>query len=1003
MVANLTTRDIREAFADYDRNDAIGRIRTGCWLAIVLLPLGCVVDRIAYYTAFWDYLIIRGVYAGLMFPLLWVVSTDWGQRNHRTLGVVLAMIPAACMSTIIYFTRDPASPYYAGLNLVLLTIGLVLRWDLTQSVVALFLVLAMYTGVLLTRLDKLIPHRNGQAAPQGSTVLGTVEDVNRGILNSTHALDRLAGEIPTNSPALPLVLDGRKQLERAGFQLGNIRNSLSVKGGGSPREFLTDSLYLGEVVFCNTYFILLTGIIVVVGNYVQSGLRLREFAAQEELKRNREQLALSNDELKQSQLKLELSNQELISREHELEESNKRLREMDEAKGRFFANISHELRTPLTLLLAPLESIRSSRDQFIDARQRELLDTMYANGMRLLKLINDLLDLVRLESNSIKLHLARIDVEPFLEGLLNSIKAVATEKAIRLTCDVDSELKWIRADSDKLEKIFLNLLFNAVKFTPAGGRISVLAQIEGDFVVFEVKDSGVGIAPEHLPHIFERFWQVDSSAQRKFQGAGIGLALVKELATAHGGNVEARSTPGMGTTMIIRLPRIEAAESNADQNGSTPGETPKASEKPDSVKSVGDTEWLSQLYRRAEMFPGIVPLREALRPTTGMSGSRRPKLLIADDEPDMRRFLRSQLSDEYELMEAVDGEQATSMAAQYLPDVMVCDMMMPEKDGLQVCQDLRKRSTTRSLPFLMLTARADDETKLMALRAGANDFLTKPFSITEIRLRLKNLVDSFHLQKQLAWQNQKLEATVEQLKETEVQLVQSEKLASLGRMSAGIIHEINNPLNYAKSAAQYLSRCLEDVPESRRADFADTLKDIEDGLVRVAGIVTDLRSFTHPHGSALGAVDVHGVIVSSLRFLAAEWRDKVDIINEVPAEFDVLADRNKLIQVFVNLIQNALDALTEKTFTDSTPQIRISAEERPGLKVVKIRDNGMGISQDNITKIFDPFFTTKEVGKGTGLGLSICFRIISDSGGRIAVRSEPGQWTEFSLEFPVHI
>src|SRR6202007_13572 len=222
--------------------------------------------------------------------------------------------------------------------------------------------------------------------------------------------------------------------------------------------------------------------------------------------------------------------------------------------------------------------------------------------------------------------------------------------------------------------------------------------------------------------------------------------------------------------------------------------------------------------------------------------------LIADDEPDMLRYLKSQLSPSFQVIEAVDGQQAIEKASQFLPDVIVCDMMMPQKDGLEVCRDLRQRTSTQAIPILLLTARADEETKLTVLSAGANDFITKPFSSTELSVRLKNLVDAHHLQRELARKNQILESTLEELKETEAQLAQSEKLASLGRMSAGIIHEINNPLNFTLTGLFALRNKGKQFPPEKREEYNEIIDDIEEGVKRVRNIVSDLRTFTHPGG-----------------------------------------------------------------------------------------------------------------------------------------------------------
>jgi C4-dicarboxylate-specific signal transduction histidine kinase len=327
--------------------------------------------------------------------------------------------------------------------------------------------------------------------------------------------------------------------------------------------------------------------------------------------------------------------------------------------------------------------------------------------------------------------------------------------------------------------------------------------------------------------------------------------------------------------------------------------------------------------------------------------------------------------------------------------------MMPEKDGLQACKELRERTPTQSIPIILLTARADEETKLAALSAGASDFLTKPFSTTELHVRIKNLVDNYHYQRKVAKQNQVLEETIEQLKETETQLVQTEKLASLGRLSAGIIHEINNPLNFTTTGLYTLRNKTRYLAPEQQADYTEILKDIEDGIARVKTIVSDLRSFSHHENDGFERVDISEALTTTLRFLSHESKDKVQIEQQVPEDLSAWANKNKLIQVFINLLQNSIDALQHKQFAEGGPTIRIAGGVREGRSFITFRDNGAGIRQEVMDKIFDPFFTTKDVGQGMGLGLSICYRIIESFGGTIRVKSEPGQFCEFTLDLPV--
>jgi signal transduction histidine kinase len=621
---------------------------------------------------------------------------------------------------------------------------------------------------------------------------------------------------------------------------------------------------------------------------------------------------------------------------------------------------------------------------------------MHSNGMRLLKLINDLLDLVRLESGRLEVKHESLNVVDFVKGLASAARQVADDKRLRLETIVDPELGSVVADRDKLEKILLNLIFNALKFTPAGGRVEVRAEKKDDAFIITVADTGMGISAKNLPFVFDRFWQADGTSKRKYQGVGIGLALVKELTEIQGGKVEVQSTEGKGTTFTVRLP-YQKAEPLAKP------EPVPAEEKADGdTRTVSSEEWLANLYRRAELFPAMTPLQDTLKAVETNRNGHLPKALVADDEPDMLRFLKSQLAQHYEVLEAVDGQQAVEKAAQFLPDIILLDMMMPEKDGLQACRELRERTSTQSIPIVLLTARADEETKLAALSAGASDFLPKPFSTTELHVRIKNLVESHQYQTKLSKQNQALESTIEQLKETESQLVQTEKLASLGRMSAGIIHEINNPLNFATTGLYTLRNKGKYLVPEQQEEYAEILRDVEEGIKRVKTIVSDLRMFTHPETESRDQVEVAEVIGSALRFLSNEWKERVEIEQVLNPHQVVWANKNKMIHVFTNLLQNSLDALKTKEFNNGEkPAIRIEGSMNNGRSILRLRDNGPGIDKQHLDKIFDPFFTTKDVGEGMGLGLSIVYRIVQECDGRISVNTEVGKFCEFTLEFPV--
>jgi signal transduction histidine kinase len=885
----VSPAEIQKAYVEYDRAQAISNFKVACLIGFVLMPAGTILDH--YYLrdrspdliAF--FLKLRLYSAVLIAVFYGILVTPFGRKYYRFQGVTLFMIPASFIALMIYHSEGATSPYYAGLNLVLLVLAFVLHWTFRETLTASALVIVLYAIACFM-------HAKLQNDPIRKEILG---------------------------------------------------------------EFVN-----------NLYFLVLTGIIVATGSYFHSKSRFREFALRFELDANRQKL----------------------------EESNQKLKELDQVKSRFFANISHELRTPLTLLIAPLENMMVRFGRAADDETRNTLQTMHANGLRLLKLINDLLDLVRLESGVMQVKQEPLEVTEFVKGLASAARQVADDKRIRLETHVDPELGTLLADRDKLEKIVLNLVFNALKFTPAGGRVELRAEKQAEELVLIVTDTGMGISAKNLPNLFSRFWQADDSSRRKYQGVGIGLALVKELAEVQGGSAAVQSEEGKGTTFTIRLPYLKAE----------PGTQPKPEETKAPVAEPGSTvtsqEWLSNLYRRAELFPGMTPLQESLKPVEASANGKLPRVLVADDEPDMLRFLKSQLGRHFEVLEAVDGQQAIEKANQFLPDIILLDMMMPEKDGLQACKEIREHTPTQSIPIVLLTARADEETKLAALQAGASDFLAKPFSTTELHVRIKNLVESHEYQNKLSKQNLVLESTIEQLKETEMQLVQSEKLASLGRMSAGIIHEINNPLNFATTGLFTLRNKAKYVAPEQKEEYADILKDVEEGIMRVKNIVTDLRMFTHPDTEQRDQVEVAEIVSSALRFLSNEWKDLVEVKQTIPEHQTIWANKSKLIHVLVNLLQNSLDAMKQKNYANEKATIWIEGRVEDNRSLLSVRDNGTGIDSRHLDKIFDPFYTTKDVGEGMGLGLSICYRVVQEYDGRISVKTEPGRFSEFTLEFP---
>ena len=678
-----------------------------------------------------------------------------------------------------------------------------------------------------------------------------------------------------------------------------------------------------------------------------------------------------------------------------VQDTNQQLRAMDETKARFFANISHELRTPLTLILGPLENLRVHNKYRKDTLLIEHVDMMEDNAMRLLRLINDILDLVKLDSEESPPRPELVDVEAFVLGITKNLGPIATLKDINFSCYCDVvEKKTVWLDRDRLEKIVLNLAVNAVKFTPLGGVITLGAVTHDGKLTLTVSDSGQGMSQDALANVFVRFWQADMSAKRKHRGAGIGLALVKSLTESMHGEIFVASELEKGSTfkVVIPIPEPEKGEIVSERDGRSELDVLERFNEQSKLRGV-----LRASGERLDLFVDKGEDNVAVRKS---DGGPQKRILIAEDEDAMRAFIVRQL-DGYDVIEAHDGAEALRLAKEVKPDLMVVDYMMPGFDGVELTARLRAEPSTARIPIILLTAQAGAAARLGALEAGVNDFLTKPFSSDELLARVRNLLSSSDFETQLAENNVRLESAYDQLKEQGVILMQTEKLSSLGRMSAGIVHEINNPLNYTNTALYALKTFERQLPDDEREDFLDVLGDAQEGVGRVVEIVKSLRSFTRGDVAKMDDVVLAEVIESS-RKLCAPSMAGVQFESDIALEFVINGNEVQLCQLFVNLFQNAIRAIQVQDEGDrGESKITVSCDIcREDELQVKIRDTGCGISKEDIERVFDPFFTKNDVGEGMGLGLSITYRIIEQHEARIEVDSELGEFTEFKVYFP---
>jgi len=846
---------LQVAYQKADHEFRIRQSKIGCVTALILVPAGVSLDYYVY-----PHLLGTIFYIRLLCDLLLgaILALHFIPRFKKYLSCLIFAWPITidiAICYMIYLSEGAGSPYYAGLNLVVICVTFLLPLTFIEA-------LAITSITIFIYLISVFAH--------------------------------------------------------------------------NPDISISNNL-----LFNNLYFLTLTGIISCTACFFNARRRFSEFSLQYEL---------------------DIRNQELDNR-------NQKLAELDRLKSEFFANVSHELRTPLTLILTPIQD--SLRNKTLSPEMTAMLQLVEQNALRLLKLVNELLDLIQLEEGKKVLNKQTVDLHTVLNSTVESMRHLAETKNLTVQVQLATAPAVILADAQSLEKIIINLVNNAIKFTDESGKIIINSEIDNKIVKVNIKDTGIGISSEDLPHIFERFRQADGSTTRQYQGTGLGLALVKELVEKNEGNVQASSELGIGTILSIEFPLTD--------------------EIPQDIKNESDA--LTRLHQEAGRYIAPAYVDKSL---SGLKENDTPSLLIVDDEPHILDYLTSLLKEDYQILQAIDGDQALTIAREQQPTLILLDFMLPKRSGLDVCQALKQDVATQSTKIILLTARVDESAKITALQSGADDFLTKPFSSTEVKTRLQNLLQATQLEKDLRDNYIELENTLTELQKTQSKLVHSEKLNSLGSLAAGLLHEIHNPLNYVLTAAQLLQQ---DQAIQNDEDLQDTCNDFLEGLERIRLIVTDLRIFAYPSEiNTYTTFDFTEVVNTSLRFVASETKG-ISIEKQLSEQVAVVGSQANIVQVMINLLSNATKAVEGV----DKPTIRIVSQTVDKRLQVQVMDNGKGIDSEHEKQIFDPFFTTRDVGEGMGLGLSTCHTIIKNHDGSLDLIKELDGWTIFCFDLPLLI
>lgn len=899
---------LKIAYTKYDIDIRKQRLKIGLCLAVLFSMLFGGLDFFYYPEYSFKLITVRLIVDSLLILFLAFAYFD-KIRNVKLAGVIWAASLFIFIDILIFITEGATSPYYAGLNLTVVALSVIMPWSFLETLFICFSLLLFY-------LITITLHKN-----------------------------------------------------------------------------ITGNDYNPQILINNIFFILGTSIICITASYFNSRQRFKEFCLN-----------------------------------YELEEKNKKLAAIDEMKSQFFANVSHEFRTPLTLILGPVQDVLHGSLKLPD-KVASILDIIQQNALRLLKLVNDLLDITKLEERKFNVKLQKTEVGNLVSGLVDSMTHLASSKEIKIIKNIAYEDLFIAVDLDAMEKIILNLLNNAIKFTDREGVIEVStgkefvgiynetnfqsAFISGsvsnifrqktdsakkEFIVITIKDNGIGIDAENLPYIFERFKQVDSSSTRKYQGSGLGLSLVKELTELQGGKVTVESEQGKGTSFKLIFPIFDENKlilQNKDELNEIEINSRAEENNVLAFNKTGKEDVISNIHKMAARARRVTNDDEnGVEEIIGVFNQNFKTILVADDEPDMRYYIVSILKEEgYNIIQAKDGRAALEMMKKYKPDLVVLDLMMPEIDGLSVCDIIRKDEIAKTTKVIMLTARSDEGSKIQALQNGVDDFVNKPFGSTEIKSRIKNLLQNGQLQKEILDKNIALNNSLVELRKTQSQLIQSEKINAIGSLSAGLLHEVNNPLNYTMTALQLIKM---DPAVNADEDLKDTVKDIEEGMTRIKNIVSDLRAFAYPEeADKTVQFPIREAVESALRFTASENKDIEKIVN-VSSDLIVSASKTHIVQVLINLVSNATKAINKADREKGV--IKIDAIEENGRIKISVSDNGTGMNEETLRKVFDPFFTTNEVGKGMGLGLSVSHTIIKNHGGNLSAESVFGEGSKFYFD-----
>lgn len=669
----------------------------------------------------------------------------------------------------------------------------------------------------------------------------------------------------------------------------------------------------------------------------------------------------------------------------QIEMSNEDLKELDKTKMRFFSNVSHELRTPLTMIIGPLEQLIQNQ---ADDNARPVLKAMEANAHRLLRQVNTILDFAKADAGKLVCHYKKSNLGKILSQLVQATRPYSEQKNITLTLSGTDRITDSMLDTEKVETIAANLISNALKFTPRRGTVRINAGVLAKHVWFEVQDTGQGIPENKLKDIFERFHQVDDEHSRKNEGTGLGLAMVKELVSLHAGEITVHSTLGEGSVFRVQLP-VEPSSVIIDRR-KTPGRR-----RSDRVSEARLDGLITMEYERRINTNAKTLLADVVN-DTGLSESTpahnfednqqapidAPKILIVEDNADLRAFIVSNLAGTYNVTQASNGFEGLELARRVNPNLIISDVMMPKMDGYELCRQIREDSFLSKIPIILVTAKSGGEAVEAGFEIGANDFISKPFEMRELKARITTHLNSRQLEKNI---NER-----------------DTRLTAIGQMTSSVVHDLRNPLNSLLGFTQLTQQYSREIEDEQ---ILSNLERIMDSGNRLNRMINEILEFARDNVQTLdseptplapfleSALDTHKNLLSGLDIaLESEYQHGDEI--------KVIMDADQIHRVIDNLIKNAKESFFTHTHVVEEKKIRITSRFDKDWAFVRFSDSGPGIPDQIKNSLFVPF-TTSGKKSGTGLGLATVRNIMNAHSGDISVESHgPDGGAVFELKFP---